>query len=349
MNAPSHCPKTGEHFIMRPRQMHAYDANVERRTSGEYAHLYWQKLRETILACGGEVDTVPPTRFRGLRDRSAMFVRDTGVMIYHEDTAMMVIPTQHSARMHGESRALKPAMEARGIVQMPLPGSMEGGNIVFDAHRNTLYWGVNNREHMRELERKGDQFHPAWRRSPEKKRIAEHIHKTDMIHSDAKALATASAVLDGHAKVEKNNAPFQVIPMFVPDRHSVEFYHLDGALGILPSGQMVVCREALSHVSQRAIAASGADIYPVSMEEARLGATNFITVGGHVITPYASPGLKQFFEKQGYAVIDPPSVGLPRGAWQFGPMAGVRCATLKTTRDMGFPAAPQPDAGRGRA
>jgi N-dimethylarginine dimethylaminohydrolase len=118
----------------------------------------------------------------------------------------------------------------------------------------------------------------------------------------------------------------------------LDLYHLDGCLGILPNGKAVLCPEVLSKTGKLDIERRlGRDnIIEISKEEAGKGATNFITVGDHVITPFASDRLKSWFKEQGFETVDPPSQGLKEGSWMFAKMGSVRCATLKLTTDRGF-------------
>lgn len=328
---------TGERFLMREPQRDQLFADDDRRASSFHAHHNWKILRETILRCGGEVETLPPTQWRVAGQRSAMYVRDTGFFIAAGGKSFCILPQGNSLHIRSEADAVAQALRAEGIPSLPMKGAADGGNLVYNPASNVLYWGVNNRHHLRELEAKGDSFHPFWRAEKHKPR-AEKLNRIAHMRADAQGLGVASDVLDGRPELAAQEKPFRIQPMFTTDAHASEFYHLDGALGVLPSGQMVACTEVLGRAARRTLEASGADIYPVSLEEAREGATNFITVGQHVITPHASPGLKRFFARHGYETIDPPAAGLEEGSWQFGPMAGPRCATLKTTPDLGFPA-----------
>ena len=333
---------TGEQFLMREPQRDFMFIDDNRRALSFRAHGMWQALQAVLEHSGAQVHTLQPTKWRLGGERSAMYVRDVGFMVRPDGQSICVLADGNHKLLRQEAGPVQGALDALGVGHVPIHGSAEGGNLVSDPSRNVLYWGVNNRNHMRELLMKGHDFHPFWR-AFEYRPHAERVNRLKRAKPSAEALMRANDVLTTAPQMQQDGNPMRILPMFTKDEHAVEFYHLDGALGVLPGGQMVACTPVLSRVSQRVLEASGADIYPLSIEEARDGATNIITVGNRIITPSAPSGLKRFYEEHGYEVIDPRSVGLSEGSWQFGPMAGPRCATLKLTPDHGFP---QPMQGR---
>lgn len=331
---------------MRPfGQSSAFFSPYSRREEQPILHA-WNRLREVIEDCGGQVTVLPASvkeslwRNVGLRPndlRSSMFVRDPGFMLYPNGQAAFFSANAAAPALRSEAQAIRRALH--DPAKAPLKGHVDGGNLVYDAHRNILFWGVSNAEHVTQKAALTQKY-PALLQAG-KLHAYDVNNRIKLARPMGDALKQAGEAFSKEPMLEKDGQPFRIVPIFIPDGVSPTFYHLDGVFGMLPSGEAIVCEELLGRAARRALEKTiGKEhIFLVSENEARAGATNFITVGNHVITPYASKMLKHYLAERGYDVIDPPAAGLPHDAWMFGPMGAVRCATLKVTEDMGFPAA----------
>lgn len=260
--------------------------------------------------------------------------------------------------------------EALGKLQThPIDGVVDGGNAVFDPAQRILYVGHNH--HFA-----ADYNLPAFSNAYDKSRLSRdyvaklgagrHLPENRALVNEEIGYSYPyrlgfegidAQVARINARLPEGEQKIRVVRLFIPNEKAVErdeggnhFYHLDGCLGILPSGQAVVCMSALGKASQHQIR----KYFPpemrleISEAEAKLGATNFITVGNHIVTPYASPAMQDFYAKAGYETKTQASHPLDRKPeWLTGPMASVRCLTLKLSEDKGFPAIPCAGQQRG--
>lgn len=317
---------TGEVFLMRP-------CSYGDRDNPAYVRLHrgWKGLKDTIESCGGEVRLLAPPYNHG--QRSPIFVRDLGVFV---DGAILGYPGsfQHvllQPEMHTLRHFVRDAQEAPALVE--LGGRLDGGNIVPYAPASVLFVGVTHNDAKNDTQ--------------SYRQMLGHVSDADM---RALYRRKQSEHLPSHleaCRALQTESRQRVVPIHIGAEHTGQFYHLDGALGVLPSGEAVVCREVLGHAALGMVEKyiGRERIIPVTREEALMGAANLITVGSHVIAPYASVPMREALGEKGYRVITPKDVGLSEGAWMFAPMGGVRCATLKITEDKGFPA-PQQAVGR---
>lgn len=309
---------TGEVVVMRVPD---YDEGAPGR------RVHWLALAEAVAKAGATLRVLPPP-VREVIEREPMFTRDPfvkGVRGFYD--------TEQTQPHIEDERDL---LAGLGGVQprARLDGFLEGGTLV--VHRPAgpaqpvLFVGV---AHPAAMQLKQFMFG-----------AGEYcLHQVHAIkHEVAQQVLAACNSL---SKLEQ----VRVVPLSIKDTHAKTFYHLDGALGALPTGQVVVCLEVFNRASQERIKKEVGEenLIRISQEEAMMGATNFITVGSNIITPYASSRLKQQLHGLGYTVIDPTAANLMPGDWMFGEMASVRCATLKVTEDMGFPN--QQETGKGCA
>jgi len=321
-------PSTGEVFVMRPyadMELHSYSVADPRKS--------WETLKATITRCGAEVRLLPAL-YNG-DSRSPIFVRDTGIadagkLLLYPDTAI-------SWDLKEELESLRWFAKAdpdRLPQPRDVPGVLEGGNVVSHPVRQMYFVGITHDEAQGYLHAFG--FTQNFSSGEERTKI---YNREKRYHAPFYLKANKALASETQKKV---------IPLYVKPEYANEFFHLDGALGVLPTGQAVVCKEVFSRTALAALETyiGRENMIGISLDDARRGATNFITVGGYVITNYASAALKETLAEIGYRAVDPTAVGLEPGAWMFGPMGAVRCATLKLTEDRGFPA-PQPERARG--
>lgn len=324
---------TGEIFLMRP----VSQKDMDKPTSQPAIHAH-EVLQQTIERCGGTVHLLPPAPRDA--DASSMYVRDAG-FILHTPNQKPIFFTPQQPVKKAQGSTIK-AIVAAGVVHpniRSIQGKFEGGNVIFDPSENTLYWGTNNYHKLWEMVQQGQDWEPKAKWAKEE--LAAEFARRAMPY-DA-ALGSARDNLESCAGLKKNDKPLRIVHVPMPDAWVAPVegdpvrgvFHLDGALNFLPTGEAMLCEPMLPHSVTAAL--NHKVQFHITPEEASRGATNFITVGKHVITPYASEAMKEFFQEAGYTVIDPPSVGLPEGAWRFGHYAGVRCATLKTTPDLEYP------------
>lgn len=330
---------TGERFFMREPEVD-YQASLD---CYDTAHA-WQVLRDTIERCGASVvsDTVPfPNPHVGERDR--IYPRDPLIVLTEGDRPY-ICPTQVIADGLGDEAneivAQLKAQPGMGFGPM-IKGNIEGGNLVADARRGLLFLGVNNQVQAfvhgfgkapdyQSLQARVGDCDPHHRRELHRERRYYGKHQREWIE-DARDASKRGALRDGRM-------PYQLVTLFMKDEYAQDFYHLDGAFNVLPTGEAVVCRAVLSRAALHRIDTIFGDRQiEVPLEDAYKGACNFITVGHHVIVPHSPPALRAAMETLGYAVITPEQVGLPEGAWMFSERAGPRCASLKLTPDYGFP------------
>jgi N-dimethylarginine dimethylaminohydrolase len=313
-------PKTGEIFLMRPPTL--FETPQEAQASFQA----WHELAETVEHCGGSVVMMKP-RTDGYRDST--FTRDTGIVLHtNEGWSFFAYPETEEGGLHQkEINDVRKILKHTNVEEkIGLPGYFQGGNVVHDPKRNITFWGVTNYDALREASEPGFNGNPI-------------DVRLDLAKDTGDALRYAYQAFSQHPALAVDGKPHRVIPMFIPDSHAEQFYHLDGVFNVLPTGQAVICRSLLSKTAWSAAEKTigSKDMILIDQDEAEKGATNFITVGSTIITPYASEKTAQKFRALGYEVIQPQDVGLPQGAWMFADMGAVRCATLKLTEDKGFP------------
>lgn len=333
-----------------------HGANAAQRED-ERIHRYgWERLKVAIERYGGTVSVIPSGTAKGTtlqqiaNERDPMFVRDTGLFLPHGSNGRHYFsePTRWAGVNEENDTARRHVAERNGHTEL-LPGYFEGGNLVYDAHRNTLFWGVNNYDYLNYLDEEAlaqDQLEGEGkpRDFPMADPVQERARKFDIKQIESmpagQALARAYERFVGKAHTQHGGKPFRIVPMFIPDAVSQECYHLDNALGILPTGEAVYCPAVLSQTARKAIEKhiEPSMRIPISRDELEHGAANFITVGHHLITPFCGPRLRARLEQAGYSIVDPATMGMPEGFWEFAPGGFVRCATLKTTPDAGYPA-----------
>lgn len=347
MQRPPATP-TGETFVMCTPKDWLLDlvSPSHRRKQRHY-----DALRDTIEACGGTLVTEKIARPERFDERIGMYPRDVGIVLPRDGEAILFTPTRHGAASRSETRHLVRIAEKHNLAREErIAGRVEGGNMIYDPTRHVLFVGVSNYHqvqpyHERYARTETDE-HGNTRRVyrdpleyiPEEKHAA---FKADRIRHAAPTREWLAAAREQMPALDmpEGEKKLRVVPMFMPDKDIDRLYHLDGIFNILPTGQAIMCPSVMSKTARHmaeCIVGKG-NIIAIDEEAALRGATNFITVGTHVITPYAPPALKETLQSLGYDVVDPPSVGLPEDAWRFSPGAFVRCATLKMTPDKGFP------------
>lgn len=314
---------------------------------------YYDTLRDTIIACGGKVLTTRVAPVQSFEDRLGMYPRDVGIVLPRGEEPILFTPGTHGAASSMETHRLARLAEKHDLArEETIPGRVDGGNMIYDPSRHVLFVGVSNYHHVT--------LHAPdnWRTQTDaqgvKRRVAcdpienvppelrqDYVRARIRYAEPTREWLSAAREKMPAATVDGVEKPLQIVPLFMPDKDIKTFYHLDGVFNMLPSGQAVACPSVMSKAAlHRVERIVGKDkIFAVSEQDAARGATNFITVGTHVITPYASDTLKKQLAGLGYNVVDPPAVGLPSGAWRFSDGAFVRCATLKMTPDMGYPQA----------
>ncbi|MFM9890034.1 MAG: hypothetical protein ACKVOE_05230 [Rickettsiales bacterium] len=324
-------PKTGERFLMRePEFPRRRDSRCQWEAEQKYHSLRRRlyRLKDAIELAGGEV-TMLPSR-DGVRP-GAMYVRDPVASIAQADGSMSTW-APHVLPVFGDRKHAKIAQaELMQGEKVMLPGRFEGGNLIPDRSRNLVFWGVNNHDYVVQFKARNNH---RWRReTPE-----DHVRRLAMAKPYAQALGAARAhhqAADADAAVQ----PPRVVALYIPNEHADSYYHLDGVMNVLPTGQAMLLPGILSkpamYLLDKHIPAG--DRIALQGEDLHRNATNFITVGSTVITPYASDKLKKTLGKLGYGVIDPSAMGLEIGDWDFSFRAGPRCVTQKITPDYGFP------------
>jgi N-dimethylarginine dimethylaminohydrolase len=340
---------TGEVFYMAP-----CDNPIHKRG--------WEKLHDTIRNLGGDVKVLD-TPIMGNQQRNSHFTRDIGITLPTSKGNYFLYSDPDSEGIGPDlaneiSIAMRHPTHFLGMHKRKIDGLVEGGNAVYDAHRHILFVGVNNykfghamenMQHMVEL--------------PKEEQIA--AYRQERLRYKAPETKGFYSLLEQVADINSNlpkSEQIQVVPLHIPDEKAFppsaggkNFYHLDNLLGILPSGQALVCESAFAKPSLmrlQKILGRG-NMVSVSEDAASHGVTNFITVGKTVITPYsqstagrAQPDFKAQFAQWGYDVVDPEAAGLASHAWRFAAGGFVRCATQKITPDMGFP---EPAIAKGRS
>lgn len=324
MTATEH-KKTGETFVMfepiHNLAIFSGDSWYQYRKNCVKIHDGWCKLRDTIKAFGGEVITEEFDGDQIFSGTNKMYAQDPGIVMQNAEGILYSHAKEGS---HGDAfRAYTIARmaESTGLrLGSTMPGAMDGGNVVIDKQRKIMFVGVNNYFYALDNTEGGTAS-----RIEAAKPVREWLKEAKIRHTEKR---------EG-----KDAIPYRTVPLFMNDSHCNEFYHLDGAFNMLPDGSAMVCAEVFSKAARYLISKELGqnNIFYISEEDARRGATNFITVGSHVITPYASPQIRQWFEAQGYDVTTPQDVGLEENAWNFSEGAGPRCAALKVTPDFGFP------------
>jgi N-dimethylarginine dimethylaminohydrolase len=349
LSAPQ--PPTGEQFLMREPATLSRLVNPGAAT----VNYHWKSLRYAMEQAGAEVvaDTSRSTFL--VTGRHSMYPRDPGLMLQVGDRRFYVTPDEPGMAARREAKEIANLLGQRQLAtHVTAPGQFDGGDIVQDAANNLLFVGVSNHHFMKKIvpsmqewlsmlaKQQGtelpEHFDPRDYVDGDK---LNHYHKEVVRHAQPKR-QWLEHVRDRWAPeplLAREGRGLRIVPLFIPDTHSTEFYHLDGVFNVLPTGEAVVCEEALGKAARHLIHKYiGEDrILPVTIDEARRGATNFITVGKTIITPYANPHMQEWFGGLGYDVVDPKAVGLPDWAWNFGHGAGPRCATLKLTPDKAHP------------
>ena len=326
---------SGEHsceiFVMR--QPHYGDG---RWTDSQMNTLRgWNILKETIERCGGHVITDQAPTVRHKEQRNGMFVRDTGIVLDIGNGSKFYSSEKPGAATRSEKRHVMRRLKKSGIAEtVYLPNSMDGGDTIYDPSRRILFVGIKNYDYMLDVIEGLLHEKIAADTGPPTLAVKDHAQRRQYAATSRGWLHAAKHKL--HASHE---TPVRVVGLFIPDHQAIDTYHLDGAFNVLPSGQSVWCPELLSNAARHLITTHfpSAERHAVSRSEAQAGATNFITVNKHIITPYAPFALSESFARWGYKVVDPLQVGQETGTWNFGPGAYVRCATLKVTPDSGFP------------
>lgn len=343
-------PSTGEVFVMR----NAVNGRSLSYWLGREPSSNWETLCETIERCGGTVKR-GPTDYGILHDvnkRAPIFTRDPGVPSNWIDEPKMFM--SQKGVLKSEQRNLKALLKKEGLAEVEmLPGAVEGGNVVYDQHRHLMFVGVNNFRQQflpvemsrREVEIDGERYLERYDpnqfiRPEAKHRLFKERLKAAQPHAEWISAARDRFGQDDMTPNGKDK--IRVVPLFIPDAELADFFHLDQVFNMLPSGQAIVYRPALSkaanHLIDKHIGKN--NVIEVGRKDVMNDAINFITVGDRIITPYASDDLKKQFTKLGYTVIDPVTAGLYPGAWTYGEQGkggAVRCLTLKLTPDHGFP------------
>ncbi|NBO19189.1 MAG: hypothetical protein EBV03_08215, partial [Proteobacteria bacterium] len=142
-------------------------------------------------------------------------------------------------------------------------------------------------------------------------------------YDNAKILAEDAAALQKKTKS-------RVIPVLIKRELSDKLYHLDFCLTELEPGQFIWCPKAFSRESRALIEQNipESDRIAVDLHAARLGACNCVTIGKTVITPMATPEMRQQLENKGYHVETSASLGLPKGGLlKFG-LGAIHCTTF---------------------
>lgn len=211
-------------------------------------------------------------------------------------------------------------------------GTMEGGNVVIDPKRHKIFVGTSIRVCLRD-------------KGPNPPTDAD---KERYLGFEQRAINELQALLKTPEMQLEGGGHYEVVPLRISDATCSRFYHLDGCLNVLPTGQVVVYPGAFTKTAMLALegAVGKGSIMAIAEEDAVKGATNFITVGDAIITPHASARLGKDFQQLGYKVVQPTDMGLTEGSWMFNAGAAVRCATLKVTPDRGYPA--ERALGKGR-
>lgn len=335
---------TGETFFMRPPN--GMDRKRPVATS----------LIHAIQNAGGTVVTMPisPTNGR------SFYTRDLGITLsiagknyfFHPEPDDRTPKLAAELREVQHSGPLQQASLQGNLTMVPIDGSFEGGNLVYDPAKRLLFVGLSHHHFLKS---------PELASYLEMGADASERMQADMQKNIAPQVRGLALLKQKIQEIEaQNGVPrdqrIQVVPLFIPDEkaHASDgecFYHLDGALGILPNGKAMACPAAFTaphpatgdevpNASFRKLRRIYGDaLFEVTQEEAKKGATNFITVGSTVIPTFANQRLREFFEGCGFTVSASTDQKIPGSSddWLFNSMAGVRCATQKLTADMQFP------------
>lgn len=313
--APSIAHPTGERFIMRKPVLQLSLVPKDLRNNQKILQ-NWDSLRQTIERCGGQVEVMPAMKTVLHPPRDPMYVRDAALFLPNDSGDDLVFSQLVYPHERKERNALRNFLKDRDMPTISTePGMFEGGNLVYDAKRHILFWGVCNSHYLDELQHGGmREWLPDI--AAEKSRRAGMKQETNRYF--AEAFAEAAPSLQSDEALTRDGKNLRVAPMFIPDKVAQDCYHLDGALGMLPTGEAVVCYERLSKTAIAALEKLVGREHIIRVDEnaAHFGATNFITVGSNLILPYAPREMKERVEALGYRVIDPSSQGLQ-------PLAGI--------------------------
>lgn len=376
---------TGETFFMRmPDQSNLQD------------YLRVRDMVRAIEGAGGHVVSMPMAHDNGrsvyTRDLGITLTIGGKNYFFHPKPTSEKPKMQSELHEIFHNGPMAEAFNRGALIPVEIDGDMEGGNLVYNPKRRELYVGVNNyytsadrtkdiAEEILAAEKdmpvKPDR--PLLRALSETERDAYLECASGMVDLDTtasrlqciadrkphiQAIKGLQEALDKLTKAA-GEPPIKVKPLFMQNavsqfkggKNAVSYYHLDGALGVLPSGQMLVYEEAFHPNSLKSLM-RGPDgrtlpknqLYALDAYAANHGAANFITVGNTVITTYANEGIRKFLGEQGYQVTSSTDVtnGSFKGEhdWLLGMLAGIRCATQKITPDMGFP---EPAIAKGRS
>lgn len=282
----------------------------------------WESLRDTLGKLGAYVEVVNSTETSTHQARDYKYVRDTGVFIPDGDGGHFLSICKANPGMDFERSVLVKQLPGN-VKQHVLAGDIEGGNMVHDPHRQTLFVGRVDYDFARDKKIKPPTLPPG---SP-----VVYQEQTTQFDKGLEALK-AYIGQQSHSSVLRR---MKVVELKVRDTYAREFFHLDGCFNVLPGGQAMFCPEVLEPESVATITRlfGEKNLLPISLEEARKSAINFITVGQNIVTPHCSPETKQKLEAWGYGVTDPVAAGLAEGSWNFSDMASVRCATMKVSAD----------------
>ena len=377
-------PPTGEVFYMNDPGNHPSRAN-------------WDALIDAIQEAGGTVVKHNAVNAAYQR-RNPMFTRDTGVLLHvngrkafvHSDSTGDLM----RLRMRDEVDAITRHEALREIQKIAVDGDLEGGNLIYSPHHRTLFVGMSEHEFGNHLQRLYTRQESSEEEHKNAKRILDKMAAEEPLSSEEqqwydearayykdirdRSLANLEKAVDAFNQqlinegvihtpeegiqvqpvhVKKDMAfPLVGLPQNMKGRY---FYHLDNLMNVLPSGQVVLCEEALEKSSLHALKShlGGVERYAISASDAEEGAANFITVGDSVITPYVplrasdpnKPSLRQWFQEQGYSnVVTAKEKTGSEAGWQFALGGFVRCATQKLTEDIGFPSPELGKAGHSR-
>ena len=357
----------------------------------------WLALKWAIADAGGTVIEHNAVN-RSHKARNAMFTRDTGVLLhvngrkafFHSDTSGELM----RARTRDEVDAITRHEALNDIQKIAVDGDLEGGNLIYSPHHQTLFVGVSEHEFGNYLQRLYSGQEGSEEEHENAKRILDKMDAEESLSSEEqqwydkarayykdirdRSLANLEKAVDAFNQqlldegvintpkegikvhpvhVKKEMAfPLVGLPQNMKGRY---FYHLDNLMNVLPSGQVVLCEEALEKASLHALKShlGGVERYAISASDAEDGTANFITVRDSVITPHtpstphdpSKPDLATWFKNQGYSeVITPESKGIEQKGWQFALGGFVRCATQKISEDIGFPSPELGKAGHAR-
>ncbi len=172
--------------------------------------------------------------------------------------------------------------------------------------------------------------------------IDANIHGGEVVFHPTKKILFFSDIHGGVTQKrdalmkERNTHGYEAIPVTVRPEHAAQFYHLDIAMMRLGK-KILCCTDILEDESKKAVRRLLApDLIEIPLKDAQNMALNGITVGRVTILPDCSPNLERIIKKEGFSVITPEKLGLPKGAFTFG-KGSCHCMTLDI-----------PSTGRGR-